>query len=210
MPRYIKINEGVANSYPYELSRLVRDFPSTSFVQPFEQNDLAAFGVYPVTEVAMPTHNPMTHGALELAPVLNQGSYLQQWEIYPLSNEVAAGKLAAARAARWEEIKAERARRTAGGVLVAGKWFHTDTPSRLQWLALVLLGAGVPAQPWKTMDNTFISLSQSLVQQVFGAMIAKEQTVFTHAEVLRSQVFGSDSPGSVDITVGWPEIFGGA
>lgn len=185
-------------------------FPHVSFPSNMADEDIESVGVYPVIQVAVPTHNPMTHAVLELPPVLSQGAWRQQWEVQPLSNEVAAGKLALTRAARWEEIKAERARRTAGGVLVAGKWFHTDTPSRLQWLALVLLGAGVPAQPWKTMDNTFISLSQSLVQQVFGAMIAKEQDIFTHAEVLRSQVFGSDSPGSVDITVGWPEIFGGA
>uniref|UniRef100_UPI002FC852FA hypothetical protein n=1 Tax=Devosia sp. TaxID=1871048 RepID=UPI002FC852FA len=40
----------------------------------------------------------------------------------------------------WPQIKAERDRRKALGVLAAGNWYHSDADSRIQQLGLVLMG----------------------------------------------------------------------
>lgn len=113
------------------------------------------------------------------------------------------------RATAWENIKALRTRVQSGGVEVEGKWFHTDTDSRVQQLALLSLGANLPPIQWKTMDNTFVELTPTLVQQIFAASIAREQAVFTRAETLRAQVLASDDPLAIDIGGGWPSSFGG-
>jgi len=118
-----------------------------------------------------------------------------------------AAMLAAQRAAAWERIKALRGAVQAGGVQVGEKWYHTDTDSRVQQLALLSLGEQLPEIQWKTMDNSFVALTPLIVQQIFAASIAREQAVFTRAEVLRAAVMASDDPDSIDITGGWPARF---
>jgi hypothetical protein len=102
-------------------------------------------------------------------------------------------------AVRWNRIKAKRDELTDnGGVLVSGKWFHTDTKSKQQQMALTMLGASIPANlQWKTMDGSFITMTQTLAGQLFGAQIAREQAVFAHAEALKADP-------NADINAGWP------
>lgn len=185
-------------------------FPNVSFPTSMQAGDIEGVGLAPIAAQAAPDFDPITHALVELPPTLIEGQWTQQWQVNALSQEVATANLAAARAARWEAIKATRTARTAGGVLVGEKWFHTDGASRIQWLALVMLGVNVPAQDWKTMDNSFIALTPALVQQVFVAMVTKEQAIFTHAETLRAQVYASSNPAEVDIGAGWPAVFGEA
>jgi len=105
-------------------------------------------------------------------------------------------------AQRWEQIKHLRDELTDnGGCLVGDKWFHSDTKSKQQQMALVMLGANIPAGlQWKTMDGTFTTMTQTLAGQLFGAQVAREQAIFTHAEMLRADP-------DADITQGWPERF---
>lgn len=113
------------------------------------------------------------------------------------------------RAERWERIKAERDRRKdTGGYMVGGKWFHSDDSSRIQQLALYVMGASVPAVRWKTMDGSFVTMTQALAAQVFAAAAASDQALFEHAEALRAAVNGASDPASVDISAGWPPVFG--
>lgn len=122
-----------------------------------------------------------------------------------------APDLPALRAALWERIKAERDRRTqAGGYQAGGKWFHSDTFSRTQQMGLVMLGANIPSGlQWKTMDGSFITMTQGLAGQVFAAAAASDTALFTHAEALRADVDAAADPAAVDIGAGWPEVFGG-
>lgn len=102
-------------------------------------------------------------------------------------------------AVRWTKIKAKRDELTDnGGCLVAGKWFHSDTKSKQQQMALTMLGAAIPANlQWKTMDGTFATMTQTLAGQLFGAQIAREQAIFAHAEVLKADL-------NADINASWP------
>ena len=100
---------------------------------------------------------------------------------------------------RWERIKAKRDELTDnGGCLVATKWFHTDPKSKQQQMALVMLGVSIPAGlQWKTMDGSFIEMTQPLAAQLFGAQVQREQMIFAHAEALNLDP-------TADIDTGWP------
>lgn len=102
-------------------------------------------------------------------------------------------------AVRWQKIKSKRDDLTDnGGCLVAGKWFHTDSKSKQQQMALTMLGAAIPAGlMWKTMDGTFIEMTQTLAAQLFGAQVQREQLIFAHAEALKADA-------EADINTGWP------
>ena len=123
--------------------------------------------------------------------------------------------LDALRAAHWDSIKAERDRRTlAGGYVVSvegnPKWFHSDLLSRSQQIGLVLLGASIPpGLAWKTMDGSFVSMTQALAGAIFAAAAQQDQATFAAAEAART-VMDAD-PQSFDLaSVVWPATYGGA
>ena len=113
------------------------------------------------------------------------------------------------KAHRWDAIKAERDRRKAGGVKVGAKWFHSDDGSRIQQMGLVMMGASIPANlQWKTMDDSFITMTQTLASQVFQAVAASDQAIFTVAEQHKATMEASADPASYDYSGGWPKIYG--
>lgn len=113
--------------------------------------------------------------------------YDGKWTILPQRPEL-PDKTIAIKAANWETIKAERDRRTqAGGYQVDGKWFHSDTFSRTQQMALVMMGANIPTGlQWKTMDGSFVTMTQTLANQVFTAGAASDATLFSRAEEIKA------------------------
>ena len=115
-----------------------------------------------------------------------------------------------ARAMAITAIKAERDRRKFNGVFVSGKWIHSDTYSRTQWLGMVLMGASIPAISWTTMDGTSITTSQALAGAVFQGTATLDATLFAYAKSLIDAVQASNDPASVDITPGWPATYEGA
>lgn len=125
------------------------------------------------------------------------------WEVQTLDT-------AEVRAAMWVAIKAERDSRTQqGGYQTGGHWFHSDNFSRTQQLGLVLLGANIPpGLQWKTMSGAFVLMTQQLAGQVFAAAAASDTAMFAFAEGLRAQVDQAANPLAVDITTGWPAIYG--
>jgi len=114
-----------------------------------------------------------------------------------------------AKATAWGRIKAERDTRKAGGVKVGAKWFHSDDGSRIQQMGLVMMGASIPANlQWKTMDGTFITMTQTLASQVFQTVAASDQAIFTVAEQHKAAMVASGDPASYDYSGGWPKIYG--
>ncbi len=113
---------------------------------------------------------------------------------------------------KWEEIKAERDRRSqSGGFSVsvdgADKWFHSDLLSRTQQIGLVMMGQNIPAGlRWKTMDGSFITMTAQLAANVFAAAAAKDLATFAAAESAREEMVAN--PASFDVSsIVWPEIF---
>lgn len=108
---------------------------------------------------------------------------------------------------RWTDLKAERDRRKSGGVFAQGKWFHSDDASRIQQLALVLMGVTIPAFQWKTMDGSFVTMSQSLASAIFAATATLDNDLFTVAEAKRVELFASSDPATYSFEGGWPEQY---
>ena len=102
-------------------------------------------------------------------------------------------------AVRWAKIKQLRDELTEdGGCLVAGKWFHSDVKSKQQQMALVMMGASIPSNlQWKTLDGSFVVMTQLLAAELFAAQAAREQAIFARAELLKTDP-------TADITKGWP------
>lgn len=127
------------------------------------------------------------------------------------------------RAVRWGQVKAERKRRTEGGVLVVTHWFQTDSDSRIQFLRLdqkasaALAAGGQPTDMltvagqdiyWKTYDNGLVPMTVALAQGIALAVEVLDAMAFARGEQLRAQIEVSDNPESIDITTGWPGIYG--
>jgi hypothetical protein len=123
----------------------------------------------------------------------------------------------------WERIKAERSRRENGGVQAGGHWFQTDSDSRIKVLrleakAVAALAAGgaaadvltVAGQPihWKTTENVLVPMTVGLAQGIMLAIELLDALAYTWAEVLRAQVMASGEPEAIDITTGWPPVYG--
>lgn len=122
--------------------------------------------------------------------------------------------LAGGRAQAWERIKAHRERLSDQGgykVVVNGvdKWFHSDAKSKTQQLGLVIAGAAVPAIQWKTMDGTFITMSQAWAVAIFNAAATRDATIFAVAEAHRVAMMAAADPLAYDFTGGWPAVYGG-
>lgn len=113
-----------------------------------------------------------------------------------------------AQEAKWQEIKAYRDKVKGGGVLVSTKWFHTDDASRIQQLGLVMMGATLPAGiMWKTMDGTFIEMTQQLAADIFSAVSALDVAAFANAETHRQSMLLNADPANYDYSTGWPTTY---
>lgn len=210
--------------YPLTVEQVATLFPNTSFPVPFRPPD----GYAEVNPTPMPAHDAVTQKVMELTPTLGPDGYSQTWQVvskfveytdeegvlHTVAEQEAAAiavHLARLRADRREAIKAEYERRTQqGGYQVAGKWFHSDTFSRSQQQGLVYQGKSIPeGLMWKTMDGTYIEMTQAMALSVFQAALVADRANFQHAEFLKAQVDASLDPNAVDISAGWPEVFRG-
>ena len=151
-----------------------------------------------------PQYDPATHAVRETAPV----GGVQQWEVYALPAEDATANQAAARAAKWEAIMAERDRRKALGVKVGDHWYHSDADSRIQQISLFVMGASVPPIQWKTLTTTpspvFVTMTQTIAAGIFQNTAASDAAIFAAAETHRIAMEASPTPETYDFTGGWP------
>lgn len=118
--------------------------------------------------------------------------------------------LADHQAAAWECIKTERDRRKFLGVKVGEYWFHSDDTSRIQQIALVMMGVNIPPDlQWKvltlTLPPVFVEMTPSLAQAIFQATALSDQAIFAAAEQHRIAMEASADPSAYDFSGGWPE-----
>jgi hypothetical protein len=170
------------------------DFPPAPYVE--------------VQPTAQPAFNPSAQAVSEAAPVLADGVWTQAWAVTALPSDVAAAKLAEHQEFMWDAIKARRDFLSdTGGYLAGGKWFHSDAKSKTQQLALAMMGAAVPAVQWKTMDGSFIAMSQTLAGQIFQAAAQQDMSIFAVAESHRAAMLASSNPMAYKFDGGWPAVF---
>lgn len=140
-----------------------------------------------------------------------EGPYIKQWNDprpQPTPEQIETARLPAERASVIERIKAERDRRKGEGVYVGVNRFHSDSDSRIQQLGLVILGANIPANlQWKTMGTGFVTMTQTLAGQIFGATAQRDITVFAVAEshiAAIAALTDADAVLAYDYSTGWP------
>lgn len=109
-----------------------------------------------------------------------------------------------------KKIKYKRDFRTQnGGFFVDGKWFHSDASSRTQHSNLALLGSNIPPDiSWKTMDGSFVDMTQELASKILSTSISSDNSTYKYAEGLIDDVNKSATPDLIDIESGWPKIYG--
>ena len=210
---YINTTTG---EYPVTESMVRLAYPNTSFPVPFQAPEEYAL-VFPAPQ---PAYDPITQRVQAIAPELTAlGHWEQRWEVVELfdtqteKDEAIAADRAAKQAAAWERIKVHRDYLSENGgykVSIEGvdKWFHSDAKSKTQQLSLVLLSANASAvPPWKTMDGSKVTMSQTLAGQIFAAAVTQDGALFAAAEVHRVAMETSNTPESYDFSDGWPTVF---
>jgi hypothetical protein len=78
---YAKVTGSTVDTFPYTIGRLKRDNPSVSFTTSTTLDDVAQYGVVPVTQQADPAFNAATQRLEQGVPVLNGGA----WEVTQVS-----------------------------------------------------------------------------------------------------------------------------
>ena len=198
-------------AYPVSRDDIQAEYPNTTLPAELSAEELDHLGFDLVLPTAQPTHDPVVSSIAETAPEqANDGTWHQAWSITPFDEATAIANRAAQREGIWTRIKAERDRRVqSNGYKVGTKWFHSDTFSRSQQTGLVMAGAAIPpGMQWKTMDSSFVTMTQSLAAQIFQAAMGSDMAIFSKAETLRVQVQAASDPHAVDITSGWPLGYG--
>ena len=79
---YVKAIDNQIVAYPYSQTDLVRDNPSTSFpAGGISPASLAEWNVFPVHFADQPVVDPRAQRVLELAPLFDGQSWIQQWVV---------------------------------------------------------------------------------------------------------------------------------
>lgn len=169
--------------------------------------------------------------AIDAEPPEVPDGFRAQWngnsfdlQAIPADPEPVPPTLEERRDARWAEVKAERSRREYGGVLVAGHWFQTDLESQIKHQSNlidakdILAGGGTQAdlltiggQPvgWKTFDNGVVPMTVGLAIGIAAAIKVQTALSYARGQALYAEIMASETPESIDITTGWPPVYGG-
>ena len=78
---YVKITNGSVDTYPYTVGQLRRDNPNTSFPKQVPTEILAEYGVYPVTENAVPDYDERSQKVERQSPALSEGGWSVSWSV---------------------------------------------------------------------------------------------------------------------------------
>lgn len=206
--RYVVAPNGVFSHTVSALGNQIWDDTHFCPASALTVEEVEMFGVYPLEETGTIEFNPLTHEIVKTIEYL-EGSWKELQSAALLSEEEAADSRAAAILAMWLKIKKERDNRKAGGVSVGGKWYHSDTESRIQQIGLFIMGASIPAVNWKTMDGSFVVMSQTIAGGIFQGTATLDGTLFAVAEAHRVAMEASDRPDLYDFSAGWPEKYEG-
>ena len=164
----------------------------------------------------------------ELLAALNEGSLilpdlsvtppppstLHTWDgkTWVLDKAAAQQHKAAQQEEVWTRIKQKRHDNLRGGVYIKsiGKWLHSDDESRAQYTFMRTMPALPEKMVWKTMDNTFVPMTQALLDELSLQLLADEQADFANAERHRAAMLKADNPLDYDYSGGWTANYASA
>ena len=202
---FIKLEtEFITNELPEELTLDVDGNPK----EPTDA-ELLEEGWYRFTIEPMPPAAP--NDTVTYARTTDGADCLQSWIVTPPTAEQTEALLAAAKATKAQEIKAERDRRRfEGGVKVAQCWFKSDNQAVGEYTAMATLGAAIPEstvlrEAWRTMHpSTTIQMTPALAKQIlfagFSSIAAIDDAAIVHLTALSASL----NPESYDFSTGWP------
>ena len=148
----------------------------------------------------LPINNPDIHYGDEYKWVEEQN----QWVFCP---ELDAYKYLEQQDEIWELIKERRLQAVTSGVYVESvdKQFHTDEVSVTSYstiAGMIALDNYEPLQ-WKTMDNTWLLLTEPLFKELQTAMSQKTNANYAVAEQHKAAMLLADNPLDYDYSGNW-------
>jgi hypothetical protein len=85
---YVKVNNGQAETYPYTIGRLRKDYPNTSFPKKLSAELLAEYDLYRVDSAPQPVYDDkIERVAQDSMPVLIENKWVIGWTVYPKEQE---------------------------------------------------------------------------------------------------------------------------
>ena len=88
-------------------------------------------------------------------------------------------------------------------------WFHSDIYAQSNYTDLLMMGNQIPPNTyWKTMSGVFVTMTQTLAQQILGAKAVQKANTFAKAEQHKAAMQASADPLNYNYTTGWPLIYG--
>ena len=137
---YVKAIDSQIVAYPYTQTDLIRDNPSTSFPSGgISPASLAEWDMFPVHFADQPEVAPLAQRVVELAPMYDGQSWIQQWAVEALSQDEINANAAQQAAA----VRADR-----NGRLAATDWTQIadSTADKPAWAAYRQAPRDVPSQ----------------------------------------------------------------
>ena len=154
---YVKAIDNQIVAYPYTQTDLMRDAPSTSFPNGIlSPASLAEWNVYPVHYSDQPVVDVLTQRMVEIAPLYDGQSWIQQWAVEALPQD----EIDARNAQQASSVRAERNRRLADTDWMVVKTLEAGQPQDFSVAAYRQALRDVPSQPgfpwdiiWPTMAS---------------------------------------------------------
>lgn len=75
------------DQYPLTISEIRRMFPDVSFGNNPNPTDLLSFNIVKINPTPHPEYNSNTHKIISDSPILENGVWIEQWKIQPLTAE---------------------------------------------------------------------------------------------------------------------------
>ena len=84
---YVLAPNQTVQTYPYTIEQLQEDNPDDNLVPPISTDVLAGYNVFSVTEVSQPDYDYFTQVVTEVNPTLDNGEWVQTWQVGAASSE---------------------------------------------------------------------------------------------------------------------------
>jgi hypothetical protein len=85
---FVKVNNGQAETYPYTIGRLRKDYPNTSFPKKLSAELLAEYDLYRVDSEPQPVYDDkIERVAQDSMPTLIENKWVIGWTVYPKEQE---------------------------------------------------------------------------------------------------------------------------
>ena len=140
---YVKVTNGVVETYPYSIGQLRKDNKNVSFPKNPSNDVLANWGVYPVTDTPEPSYDFATQNAVWGTPTLVNGQWVHTWQVVSISAEEQQNR----RKAKENDVRQQRNK-----LLAETDWrFRSDMSPSQAWVDYCQTLRDIPNQagfPW--------------------------------------------------------------